>query len=286
MSTYKIAIVYFSGTQVTKAYAEVIQQTLADKEAETQLLDVTSYTSRQKDFALDRYTGVVFGFPVYSDFAPSVINEWIPTLKGQGTPCAMFFTYGARTTGYAHFHTKTLLEQAGFRVRFSAEFLGRHTFNFGGWQVLPNRPDEEDFAVAREFADLALERFVQVSDDDFTLQKPFGYNDICALKGQKKGQRPELGPYHPSRASKTCRMCRKCEDECPNQAFNAETGQSDPARCILCLRCAYSCPDKVLTLGAQVKANYEHFLKDWHLTDKIVNAKRSKLITSAGQAAY
>ena len=56
----------------------------------------------------------------------------------------MFFTYGGRTTGYAHFHTKLLLEQAGFQVQFSAEFLGRHTFNLAGWRVLPHRPDERE----------------------------------------------------------------------------------------------------------------------------------------------
>ena len=173
MSICKIAIIYFSGTQVTDAYAKVIQQALTAKEVDAQLINVTSYASRQKSLALNQYSGVVFGFPVYADFAPSVINEWIPTLQGQGTPCAMFFTYGARTTGYAHFHTKILLEQSGFRVRFSAEFLGRHTFNFGGWQVLADRPDERDFAVAQEFAELALKRFLQTSSDDLALQKPF-----------------------------------------------------------------------------------------------------------------
>ena len=80
-------------------------------------------------------------------------------------------------------------------------------------------------------------------------------------------------------------MCRKCETGCPNQAFNADTGQPDPARCILCLHCAYLCPDKVLALGERVKMDYKHFLNDWHLTDAIMNEKRSKLITTACQAA-
>ena len=111
MTLEKIAIVYFSGTHVTKAYARVIRDALVDLNCAVQLFDVTPYASRQNPFPVGDYDAFVFGFPVYGDFAPRVINEWLPTLGGQGEPCVQFFTYGARTSGYAHFHTKELLEQ-------------------------------------------------------------------------------------------------------------------------------------------------------------------------------
>jgi len=34
-----------------------------------------------------------------------------------------------------------------------------------------------------------------------------------------------------------------------------------------------------------MKAAYEAFLADWHLNDEIMNAKQSKIITAAWQAA-
>lgn len=284
MSDMSIAIVYFSATHVTKMCAEAIQQELQSKGADTQLINVTSYASRQKEFVFDHYTGAIFGFPVYGDFAPNVIDEWIPTLHGNGTSCAMFCTYGARTSGYAHFHTLQLLRQAGFRVLFSAEFLGRHTFNLAGWQVLPDRPDEGDLAVAREYANLALERFAQDAPEELHLQKPFAYN-LVVHSMQNTPENAERGWTNPVRFTETCQMCRRCETECPNQAFDADTGLSDPSRCIKCQHCVYICPDNVLKVDERMKDAYTDFLKDWHLTEDIMQAKQSKIISTAWQAA-
>jgi ferredoxin len=284
MSDFSIAVVYFSATHVTKTYADVIEDELRRQGCEVQSINVTSYDARNTSLPFDKMDGCIFGFPVFADFAPSIINKWIPTLEGKGTPCTTFFTYGARTTGYAHFHTKLLLEQAGFRVRCTAEFLGRHTFNLGGWQILPDRPDDRDFAVAREFATVSLERLRSDALQTFTLQKPFGYNQRVKLVQQSKPS-AERGWRHPVREGNTCQMCRKCETECPTQAFDADTGLSDPLKCLECLHCVYICPDHVLHIDDRIKGAYEVFLEDWCLTEDMINAKQSKIITEAWQAA-
>lgn len=284
MAACKFALVYFSATQVTHTYAQVIREALFDQGCTVQLFDVTGCASRQEPLPIDDFDGLIFGFPVFSDFAPSVINEWLPTLDGQGKRCALFLTYGARTTGYAHFHTKLLLEQAGFQVLFSAEFLGRHSFNVGGWQILPDRPDERDFAVAREYAALALERFSDDSPPIFQLQKPFAYDRaVAALENPQK--RTERGWTNPVRVTEECSMCRECETECPAQAFDADTGLSDPGDCIECMHCVYICPDQVLKVDERMEGFYDDFLAHWHLTDEMMDAKKSKIITAAWQAA-
>jgi Fe-S-cluster-containing hydrogenase component 2 len=222
---------------------------------------------------------------VFSDFAPSVINAWLSTLDGGRKRCTLFLTYGARTTGYAHFHTRLLLEQAGFQVLFSAEFLGRHSFNVSGWRILPDRPNEHDFTVAREYASLALERFSQDAPAVFRLQKPFGYNrTLDSLEVQEK--RTERGWTNPVRVGQECSMCRECETGCPTQAFDADTGLSDPESCIECMHCVYICPDKVLVVDEHMKDAYDGFLTFWHLTEDMMHAKQSKIITEAWQAAF
>jgi ferredoxin len=285
MSDFKVALIYFSATHVTKTYAEVIHEELLKRGCEALLMDVTGYGARQKLLPVDDFDGFVFGFPVFADFAPSVINEWLPTLDGKGRKCATFFTYGGRTTGYAHFHTRLLLERAGFRVQFSAEFLGRHTFNVAGWRALPNRPDERDFAVAREFAALALERFATDSPQMFTLQKPFAYNSTMELL-QRRKKSAERGWCHPVRFVEECGMCGSCEIECPTRAFDADTGFSDPLRCIECMHCVYICPEQAIKIDERMKDAYDDFLADWHLTEEMMDEKKSKIITEAWQAAF
>ena len=285
MAECKIALIYFSATNVTHTYAEVMREALLDYGCELQMFNVTAYASRQEPLPIDDFDGVIFGFPVFNDFAPSVINAWLPTLDGKGKRCALFFTYGARTTGYAHFHTKLLLHQAGFRVLLSGEFLGRHSFNVGGWQILPDRPSEQDFTVARKYVSLALERFSQDAPTVFNLQKPFGYNHAMGwLENQQK--RTERGWTHPVRIAEACSMCRDCETECPTQAFDADKGLSDPERCIECMHCVYICPDKVLEVDERIKDAYEGFLTYWHLTEDMMNVKKSKIITEAWQTAF
>jgi NAD-dependent dihydropyrimidine dehydrogenase PreA subunit len=285
MIDLKIALVYFSATNVTHTYAQVIRERLFDQGCTVQLFNVTAYASRQEKLPINDFNSFIFGFPVFADFAPRVINEWLPTLDGQGKKCALFFTYGARTTGYAHFHTKLLLEQAGFQVLFSAEFLGRHSFNVGGWRILPERPNAQDIAVAREYAALALERFSQDAPAVFRLQKPFGYNQITASLENKR-KRTERGWTNPVRIAEECSMCRDCESECPTQAFDADTGLSDPESCIECMHCVYTCPDKVLKVDERMKDAYDGFLANWYLTEEMMNAKKSRIITAAWQAAF
>jgi len=286
----KIALVYFSATNVTHTYAQIMREALHKHGCEAQLFDVTAHASRQEPLPVDDFDGFIFGFPVFSDFAPSVINTWLQTLDGKGKRCCQFFTFGARTTGYAHFHTKLLLEQAGFQVLFSAEFLGRHSFNVAGWQILPDRPDERDFAIARQYAALAIERFLrerfsQDTPAGFNLQKPFGYNRAIDSSKRKK-QSAERGWTHPTRITEECSMCRDCEIECPAQAFDADAGLSDPQRCIECMHCVYICPDGVLKIDERIKDAYNGFLTNWHLTEDMMNAKKSKIITAAWQAAF
>jgi Fe-S-cluster-containing hydrogenase component 2 len=280
-----IAIVYFSATNVTHTYAGAMKDALLDHRREVQLYNVTAHASRQEPLPIDEFDGVLFGFPVFGDFAPSVINAWLPTLEGKGKRCALFLTYGARTTGYAHFHTKLLLEQAGFLVLFSAEFLGRHSFNVTGWRILPDRPDEQDLVVAREYVALALDRFSQAEPAVFRLQKPFGYNRALASR-ESQQKRTERGWTHPTRTAETCSMCRDCETECPARAFDADAGLSDPAQCISCMHCVYICPDDAVKVDERIGVTHEQFLSSWHLTEEMMNAKRSKIITEAWQAAF
>lgn len=208
----------FPVPNVTHTYAQVMSDELRARGCTVQLFNVTGYASRQKPLPINDFDGFIFGIPVFSDFAPPVINEWLPTLDGQGKRCTLFFTYGARTTGYAHFHTKLLLERAGFQVLFSAEFLGRHSFNVGGWRVLPDRPNAHDFSVARDYAALALERFSHDTPPVFRLQKPFGYDHVTASP-EKRQKTREQDWTRPVRIAEECSMCRDCETECPTQAL-------------------------------------------------------------------
>jgi hypothetical protein len=47
----------------------------------------------------------------------------------------------------------------------------------------------------------------------------------------------------------------------------------------------YICPDKVLKVDERMKGAFDAFLENWHLTEEILNGKRSRIITEPWQAA-
>jgi Fe-S-cluster-containing hydrogenase component 2/flavodoxin len=284
MTELNVAIIYFSATNVTETYARAIQTEINASQCRADLINITTYSSRQKEIRLDAYDGVVFGFPVYSDFAPSVVNEWLAGLDGKGKKCAMFFTYGGRTTGYAHFHTMQILRKANFQVEFSAEFLGPHTYNVAGWTALTDRPSKGDLATAYEFAKHAVDRFASEKTANFNLQKPFGYNAVMESKRNVETKK-ERGWTNPTRVVEECDHCLLCETECPVNAFDAETGLSNFETCISCMHCVYICPNHAIKINEGMKAGYQYFLTDWNLSEEMMSAKKSRLITEASQAA-
>jgi ferredoxin len=280
----RIGIVYFSCTDVTTTYAEHIAGSLEQAGCIARLINITPLGARHAPPPLEDLDGVVFGFPVFADFAPLPVHDWLPTLQGNGRPCALFVTYGARTSGYAHFHTSELLAEAGFRVLFSAEFLGRHSFNVAGWEILPDRPDDDDLAVAGEFAALAVERFSDPASTPIQFQKPFGYDQATEELANRES--PDARSWtNPVRTTETCTMCRRCEEECPTGSFDADGGKSDISTCISCMRCVYICPDEVITVDQRMHGAYEEFKRWWRLTEEMMRAKRSKILTESWQAS-
>ena len=186
----KIAVTYFSGTDVTAIVARSVSRRLTELGYETEMTDITPKRTRDS-FDADRFDAFVFGAPVYADFAPSAVNEWLESLEGNNRPCVIYCTYGGRTSGYFHFHTWQILRKRGFVVLMSAEFLGRHTFNVAGWNVLPDRPDDSDLLIAGELAEKSAELFSEEEPAPLFLQKPLGYKEKLA---SLKNRAPQLKP--------------------------------------------------------------------------------------------
>ena len=135
----KILLAYFSATGKTKKIAGYVFEKLKKSGADVEMLDITPLSVRKKKTNLSGYDTFVFGMPVHSWRAPRIVRNWLKTLDGCGRKCSMFFTYGGFGIHPAHYTTCKILEERGFLVVSSAEFLAAHTFNLGGWRAMENR---------------------------------------------------------------------------------------------------------------------------------------------------
>ncbi len=259
----KIALLYFSGTGITKKYASIILHEFNVKNIEIDSVDITALKSRQNIQNLRDYSGFIFGFPVYGNKIPSVCKNWIEQLEHdkmtEGPKTAQFFTFGGRGIGSIHQETAHLLQTKGFRIIGSADFLGAHSLNVGeGWDILADRPNQKDIESAQEFAHILITRFQSTS----TFSPSLPEKDMQEYKNTnppKKAPSRDPNPYLPRRIA-TCQMCNACEENCASGSFNATTGEADPDTCIKCQKCLVDCPDHAIALG-DLTTNFQNYIE-------------------------
>lgn len=271
----KIALFFFSATGNTAKIAEIIEKQLTELNVEVDKIDITSYLDRQKKINLDIYHSIIFGAPVYSRRAPRIVREWLQTLDGKNKKCSMFFTYGGPSAGVAHYYTKQILKKQGFQVISSAEFLGKHSFNYGVWKFCIDRPNSSDFDVAKEYALKTYKRFIGEDSKVVDFEKPNVINEKVLDSFEK--YRFIVVSQLPTREDKECSMCRLCEKSCPTGAMNADMGRTDKNKCIICMRCVANCPDNALKIN-DISSTYTKKLKMEKLTEEILDNRVSKIL--------
>ncbi|HUU77123.1 MAG TPA: EFR1 family ferrodoxin [candidate division Zixibacteria bacterium] len=269
----KIGLVYFSATGNTRKYANVIKDEIEKENSSIELIDITSLSDRQKEISFQNYNSLIFGFPVYGARVPSVVRNWFEKIKGSNHSSAMFFCYGGPILRKVHNETKELLEQRGFKIIASAEFLGKHSFNVAkGFSILEDRPNDEDFKIAREYAIKLLQKFKL---EDFPL---IDFPDEPPREippSIKNKPRIRLITHHPTRFDKECSMCRDCETNCSTGAFDADKGIADKEKCILCMRCIANCPDQVIQIN-DLTEGFISFMERLGLTKEDLTKKKSR----------
>lgn len=270
----KVLIAYFSATGNTAAIGKAIGGRLQKLGADVDIRDMTIWTARENKLDLSGYDAAVFGSPIHSMRSPRVFREWLAGLDGHGMKCAMFFTFGGFQVHPTHSTTQKILEKSNFAVVASAEFLGKHTFNLGGWQAMADRPDQSDLAVAEEYADRIYDRFTGKDTGVVKDLNPGPYTEQELDKFENF--RFVMVSKLPTRDGAECQMCMLCEELCPTGAMNAETGQADKDKCMVCLRCVYECPDQVLKIN-DLSAVFNKKMEMDKETPETLKAKKSKM---------
>jgi ferredoxin len=237
--------------------------------------EITSLAERQRKIDFEPYQAVVFGAPVHSRRAPRVMRDWLRTLDGQGKKCSMYFTYGGFGVHPAHYSTREILQKQNFIVVSSADFLGAHTFNLGGWRALGDRPNESDFEVARDYVELTHKRFTGEDDRILGELEKTEYTEQQLNSAEEK-VRFKVITQLPTRGGKECSLCLNCEELCPTGAMDAESGEADKEKCIACLACVSNCPEKALKINDTSKS-WLHKLDMEKITEESLKEQKSKI---------
>jgi ferredoxin len=267
-------MVYFSATGNTAKIGRVLSERLRGLGAAVDEKDITSLRDRKESIDMEPYHAVVFGQPVHSLRAPRVVRDYMRTLKVNGKKSAMFFTYGGFRVHPCHESTRQILTEQGFVVVSSAEFLGAHTFNLGGWKAMVGRPDASDYQVAETYAERMYERFTGKDSGvlDELEKTDFSEEQLDSFELLRFKVLEQL----PTRYGEECSMCMLCAESCPTGAINAETGETQKPACIACLRCINDCPEDVLKIS-DTSGSWNIKLEMDQTTEEEISKKKSKI---------
>ena len=111
---------------------------------------------------------------------------------------------------------------------------------------MAGRPDEDDCALARQYAEAVYKRFTGEDPSLAPDMDPGPYTEKQLDDFEQF--RFKVVPQLPSRQGEECSLCLICQDICPSGAMNAEKGEADPERCIVCLGCLKNCPEGALKI--------------------------------------
>ncbi len=270
-----ILVAYFSATGNTAKVAKAVGSKLSELGHEVAEWDITTPDERHKGLNLDSYQAFVFGFPSHSCRAPRIAREWLETLEGGSRKCSTFFTFGGFGIDPCHYTTKQILDRRGFKLAASAQFIGVHTFNLGGWRAMAGRPDRTDLEAAEEFALKSSQRF---TGQDPALISPLKEPGLSEEQmDEMEGRRYQMVSQLPTREGRECGLCMTCQDMCPAGAMDAEKGEADKDKCIVCLRCVANCPEEALKIN-DLSSFWSVMLERFKVSEEELNLKKSRLL--------
>ena len=192
---------------------------------------------------MDSGTLSIFVVPCYGGRIPATAAERLSRIRAEWgiygyPPAIVCVTYGNRAFEDSLLELSECVSDNGFRVIAGCAIVTEHNImhEFGR-----GRPDVDDQAQIREFADKVFDKIWE-KDEDTRVVMP-GNWDFKEWGGSHL-------PIEVDR--RKCFNCGWCAEECPVSAILPGSWESDKNLCINCMRCISLCPVKCRRVPGQI----------------------------------
>lgn len=240
MKTEALKLVCFSPTGTTKTVLKSIASGI--KHPNEELIDVTRPEERKNKLITGRNELLVVAVPVYMGRVPSVLTDWLNSIKADNTPTVCVVVYGNRAFDDALLELNDMLVNCGCHPIAGAAFIGEHSFSSADLPSSVGRPDVNDLLLAETFGRKIRE----------TINSTSSVNKVSniAIPGNfPYGGTKNLWHLDFIAVSADCIQCGICAAGCPGGAIDAENSSViDKDKCTLCCACIKHCPQNAKTM--------------------------------------
>ncbi|NCB41254.1 MAG: ferredoxin [Clostridia bacterium] len=256
MRIKKIQSVYFSGTDSTKKIVSLIAQELSRLlNAELQTIDFSLPSMREKPLVFSKDELVVFGVFVVAGRVPNLLLPFLNTIQGNDALAIPVVLYGNRDYGDALIELTHLLTRRGLYPKAAAAFIGEHSFSD---KLAKGRPDEEDFHIAKTFANDIVQKDILNRGSHKSLYVPgTEYPYRTYYQPLNTAGQPVWFLKAKPTTNDLCIDCKLCAQICPMGAINLSDVRIVSGTCMKCCACIKKCP-----------ANAKHFINEDFLSHR------------------
>lgn len=221
MALYSIC---FSPTGGTQKVLQILQNAWDTPAQEIDLTvpgaDYASYHFAHTDVCL-------IAVPSFGGRVPSVALERLRFMHADRTPTVFIAVYGNRAIDDTLLELQRELRPNGFEACAAISAVAEHSIMH---QFGTGRPDSADAIQLHQFA-VKIQQVLSHPD-----------HSVATLPGHFPYLPHHAASMHPA-ANEHCVQCGLCARRCPVGAIPTDApNQTDPARCIGCMRCTVICP--------------------------------------------
>jgi len=242
MKVGNVKLVCFSPTGTTKAVLKSIARGIDHPNQE--LIDITRPEEREHSLITGRNELLVIAVPVYMGRVPSVLTDWLNSIRADNTPTVCVVVYGNRAFDDALLELKDNLKKCSCKLIAGAAFIGEHSFSSADFLSSVGRPDADDLQLAESFGRKIREIVISTSSvstiNDLELPGNFPYGGTTFL-------------WHLDfiAVNDNCRQCGICAESCPVGAIDSQNSSIiNIDKCTLCCACIKKCPQKARSIKA------------------------------------
>lgn len=240
MKTEALKLVCFSPTGTTKTVIKSIARGIRHPSEE--LIDITQPEDREHNLITGRNELLVVAVPVYMGRVPSVLTDWLNSIKADNTPTVCVVVYGNRAFDDALLELKDFLVNCGSKLIAGAAFIGEHSFSSTDLPSSLGRPDLNDLQLAESFG-----RKIKETVNSVSFVKTV--NNIEVPGNFPYGGTKQLWHLDFIAVNDDCKQCGVCSSGCPVGAIDIEDSRViNIDKCTLCCACIKHCPQNAKTM--------------------------------------
>jgi ferredoxin len=229
-----VKLVCFSPTGTTKTVLNSIARGI--NHPKEVLIDITRPEDREHKLITGRNELLVVAVPVYMGRVPSLLTDWLMSVKADYTPTVCVVVYGNRAFDDALLELKNMLENCGCKPFAGAAFIAEHSFSSDDLPSSVGRPDENDLELAKSLGC----RIKEAVNSTPSVHSVFN----IALPGNfPYGGIKNLWHLDFIAVNDKCEHCGICAANCPVGAIDKKNSSViDIEKCTLCCACIKNCP--------------------------------------------